>query len=31
MMIYLWPLRGLKLFLECLSVQTGSLDDRLEK
>jgi hypothetical protein len=27
MMIYLWPLRGLKLFLECLSVRTCSLDD----
>jgi hypothetical protein len=28
MMIYLWPLRGLEMFLECLSVRTGSLDDR---
>jgi hypothetical protein len=28
MMIYLWPLRGLELFLECLSVRTCSLDDR---
>jgi hypothetical protein len=28
MMIYLWHLRGLELFLECLSVRTGSLDDR---
>jgi hypothetical protein len=27
MMIYLWHLRGLELFLECLSVRTGSLDD----
>jgi hypothetical protein len=25
---YLWPLRGLELFLECLSVRTCSLDDR---
>jgi hypothetical protein len=25
MMIYLWHLRGLKRFLECLSVRTGSL------
>jgi hypothetical protein len=30
-MIYLWHLRGLELFLECLSVRTGSLDDRPEK
>jgi hypothetical protein len=28
MMIYLWPLTGLELFLECLSVRTCSLDDR---
>jgi hypothetical protein len=28
MMIYLWPLRGLERFLECLSVRTYSLDDR---
>jgi hypothetical protein len=28
MMIYLWYLRVLELFLECLSVKTGSLDDR---
>jgi hypothetical protein len=28
MMIYLWHLRGLELFLECLFVRTGSLDDR---
>jgi hypothetical protein len=27
-MIYLWPLRGLELFFECLSVRTCSLDDR---
>jgi hypothetical protein len=27
MMIYLWHLRGLKRFLECLFVMTGSLDD----
>jgi hypothetical protein len=27
MMIYLWYLRGLERFLECLSVRTGSLDD----
>jgi hypothetical protein len=31
MMIYLWRLRGLELFLECLSVRTGSLDDRSGK
>jgi hypothetical protein len=31
MMIYLWHLKGLELFLECLSVRTGSLDDRPEK
>jgi hypothetical protein len=31
MMIYLWHLRGLELFLECLSVRTGSLDDRSGK
>jgi hypothetical protein len=30
-MIYLLPLRGLELFLECLSVRTYSLDDRLGK
>jgi hypothetical protein len=24
----LWHLRGLELFLECLSIRTGSLDDR---
>jgi hypothetical protein len=28
MMLYLWPLRGLERFLECLSVRTCSLDDR---
>jgi hypothetical protein len=28
MMIYLWYLRGLERFLECLSVRTYSLDDR---
>jgi hypothetical protein len=28
MMLYLWPLRGLEQFLECLSVRTCSLDDR---
>jgi hypothetical protein len=28
MMIYLWPLRGLELFLKCLSVRIGSFDDR---
>jgi hypothetical protein len=28
MMIYLWYLRGLEQFLECLSVRTYSLDDR---
>jgi hypothetical protein len=28
MMIYLWHLRGLERFLECLSVRTYSLDDR---
>jgi hypothetical protein len=28
MMIYLWPLRGLELFLECLSIRNGLLDDR---
>jgi hypothetical protein len=28
MMIYLWHLRRLELFLECLSVRTGLLDDR---
>jgi hypothetical protein len=27
-MIYLWHLRGLERFLECLSVWTCSLDDR---
>jgi hypothetical protein len=26
-MIYLWHLRGLERFFECLSVRTGSLDD----
>jgi hypothetical protein len=31
MMIYLWHLRGLERFLECLSVRTCSLDDRLGK
>jgi hypothetical protein len=31
MMIYLWQLRGLEQFLECLSVRTCSLDDRPEK
>jgi hypothetical protein len=31
MMIYLWHLRGLELFLECLSIRIGSLDDRLGK
>jgi hypothetical protein len=30
MMIYLWRLRGLEQFLECLSVRTCSLDDRWE-
>jgi hypothetical protein len=30
MMIYLWHLRGLERFLECLSVRTYSLDDRWE-
>ena len=28
MMLYLWPLRGLERFLECLSVRTCSMDDR---
>jgi hypothetical protein len=28
MMFYLWPLRGLERFLECLSVRTCSMDDR---
>jgi hypothetical protein len=28
MMIYLWHLRRLELFPECLSVRTDSLDDR---
>jgi hypothetical protein len=28
MMTYLWHLRGLERFLECLSVRTCSLDDR---
>jgi hypothetical protein len=28
MMMVLRHLRGLELFLECLSVRTGSLDDR---
>jgi hypothetical protein len=27
-MIYLWHLRGLERFLECLFVRTCSLDDR---
>jgi hypothetical protein len=31
MILYLWHLRGLKRFLECLSVRTYSLDDRSEK
>jgi hypothetical protein len=31
MMMILWHLRGLEWFLECLSVRTGSLDDRLGK
>jgi hypothetical protein len=31
MMLYLWHLRGLERFLECLSVRTCSLDDRLGK
>jgi hypothetical protein len=31
MMTYFWHLRGLELFLECLSVRTGLLDDRLGK
>jgi hypothetical protein len=31
MMTYLWHLRGLDLFLECLSVRNGSFDDRLGK
>jgi hypothetical protein len=30
MMIYLWHLRGLERFLECLSIKTCSLDDRQE-
>jgi hypothetical protein len=30
-MIYLWHLRGLERFLECLSVRTCSLDDCLGK
>jgi hypothetical protein len=30
-MFYLWLLRGLERFLECLSVRTYSLDDRLGK
>jgi hypothetical protein len=28
MMLYLWHLRGLERFLECLSLRTYSLDDR---
>jgi hypothetical protein len=28
MMLFLWHLRGLERFLECLSVMTCSLDDR---
>jgi hypothetical protein len=31
MVIYLWQLRGLERFLECLFVRTCSLDDRLGK
>jgi hypothetical protein len=31
MMMILVAFRGLELFLECLSVRTGSLDDRQEK
>jgi hypothetical protein len=31
MMLYLWYSRGLERFLECLSVRTCSLDDRLGK
>jgi hypothetical protein len=31
MMIYLWHLRRLERFLECLSVRTCSLDDRPRK
>jgi hypothetical protein len=31
MIIYLWYLRGLEQFLECLSVRTCSLDDRSGK
>jgi hypothetical protein len=31
MMIYLCHLRGLELFLECLSIRTDSLDDHPEK
>jgi hypothetical protein len=31
MMMILWHLRGLELFLECLSVRTDSLDDRPRK
>jgi hypothetical protein len=31
MMIYLWHFRGLKSFLECLSVRTCSLDDHSGK
>jgi hypothetical protein len=31
MVFYLWPSRGLELFLECLSVRTCSLDDRSGK
>jgi hypothetical protein len=30
MMLYLWHLRGLERFLECLSVRTYSLDDPRE-
>ena len=29
--LYLWHLRGLERFLECLSVRTCSMDDRLGK
>jgi hypothetical protein len=28
MILYLWQLRGLERFLECLSIRTYSLDDR---
>jgi hypothetical protein len=31
MILYLWHLRGLEQFLECLSIRTCSLDDHLGK